>query len=67
MMSGSTVIDLKKWRNSRFEPRQTNYASSLEMLALLRAFASIESSAKRSEVLRTVQEAASRMAPRDSA
>ena len=66
-MSRPTLIDFKEWQKSHFEPRKTNFASSLEMLALLRAFASIESSTVRGEILRAAQDAASPSWPNDAA
>jgi hypothetical protein len=66
-VSRPTLIDFKEWRKSHFEPRKTNFASSLEMLALLRAFASIESSTVRGEILRAAQDAASPSRPNDAA
>jgi hypothetical protein len=63
----STLIDFKEWRSSRFEPRKPNFASSLEMLAMLRAFASIENSTVRGEILRAAQDAAGPSRPNDAA
>jgi hypothetical protein len=56
-MSGQTLIDFKEWRKSHFEPRKTNFASSIEMLTLLRAFAAIESAAARGEIIKAAQDA----------
>jgi hypothetical protein len=66
-MSSATLIDFEEWRSSRFEPRKTNFASSLEMLALLRAFAFIEGAEARGEIVRAAQEAGGLAPPEDTA
>ena len=57
-MSNSNLIDLREWRQPRFEPGKQNVASSQETPLLLRAFCAIESPLARSDIIRLAQKAA---------
>jgi hypothetical protein len=64
-MSMPTLINFQERRKARLAPEKPNYASSIEMLALLKAFTSIKSPVVRGEIIIAAQDAAGRTPPED--